>query len=57
MKIKKGFTLIELIVALLFFTLASASIAVFYASNSRRIISSERSARLEAVSGKVYETF
>ena len=57
MKIKKGFTLIELIVALLFFALASASIALFYASNSRRIISSEKSARLEAVSGKVYETF
>jgi prepilin-type N-terminal cleavage/methylation domain-containing protein len=57
MKIKKGFTLIELIVAILFFGLASASIGLFYASNSRRILDSERSARLEVAAGKAYETF
>jgi prepilin-type N-terminal cleavage/methylation domain-containing protein len=54
---KKGFTLIELIVAVLFFGLASASIAFFYAGNSKRIVDSEKSARMEVVAEKAYETF
>ncbi len=57
MKRKKGFSLIELIVALIFFGIASASIALFYASNSKRIIDSEKSARLEVVAEKAYEEF
>ncbi|MBN2543783.1 type II secretion system protein [bacterium] len=57
MKKDKGFTLIELIVAVLFFSIASASIALFYANNSRRIVDSERNARLEVAAEKAYETF
>ncbi len=53
---KRGFTLIELIVAILFFGIASASIGIFYASNSRRIVESEKSARMEVVSQRAYET-
>ncbi len=57
MKKNKGFTLIELIVAILFFSIASASIAVFYATNSNRVVTSERDARTEVAAQKVYETF
>jgi len=57
MKKRKGFTLVELIVAVLLFGIASASIAIFYASNSRRIIDSEKSARMEVAAGRAYETF
>jgi len=57
MKKKKGFTLIELIVSLLIFGLASAGIAVFYASNSKRIMHSEKSARMEVAAERVYEGF
>ena len=54
---RKGFTLIELIVAVLFFGIASASIAIFYAGNSRRVLDSERSARLEVAAERAYEGF
>jgi len=57
MKKDKGFTLIELIVAVLFFGIASASIALFYANNSKSIVDSEKTARLEVAAGKAYETF
>jgi prepilin-type N-terminal cleavage/methylation domain-containing protein len=57
MKKNKGFTLIELIVAILFFGVASASIAVFYATNSNRVVTSERDARTEVAAQKAYETF
>ena len=57
MKRNKGFTLIELIVAVLFFGVASASIAMFYANNSRKITDSEKKARMEVASQKAYETF
>jgi prepilin-type N-terminal cleavage/methylation domain-containing protein len=57
MKMKEGFTLIELIVALVFFGVASASIALFYANNSTRLARSEKTARLEVVAEKTYEEF
>lgn len=57
MKKNKGFTLIELIVAVLFFGVASASIAIFYANNSSRIVNSEKDARVEVVAEKTYEEF
>lgn len=57
MKKEKAFTLIELIVAVLFFGIASASIALFYANNSSRIINSEKTARLEVAAEKAYEEF
>jgi prepilin-type N-terminal cleavage/methylation domain-containing protein len=57
MKRKEGFTLIELLVAVLFFAIATTSIAMFYASNSRRILDSEKTARMEIVAERAYETF
>ena len=54
---RKGFTLIELIVAILFFCVASTSIAIFYAGNSSRVVDSEKSARMEVAAEKAYETF
>ncbi len=57
MKGKEGFTLIELIVAILFFGIASTSIALFYANNSRRIVDSEKNARMEVVAERAYEAF
>jgi prepilin-type N-terminal cleavage/methylation domain-containing protein len=57
MKRKRGFTLIELIVAVLFFGLASAGIALFYATNNNRIIQSEKSARMEVAVETAYEGF
>jgi len=53
---RRGFTLIELIVAILFFGIASASIGIFYANNSRRIVESEKSARMEVAAQRAYET-
>jgi prepilin-type N-terminal cleavage/methylation domain-containing protein len=54
---KRGFTLIELIVAVLFFGIASAGIAMFYANNSRKVIKSEKNARLEVAVERAYEEF
>lgn len=57
MKRRKGFTLIELMISVLFFGLASAGIAIFYATNNSRIIRSEKSARMEVAVETAYEEF
>lgn len=54
---KKGFTLVELIVSILIFSLAMTGIVMFSASNNRRIIRSEMRARLSVHGEKAFEDF
>ena len=54
---RKGFTLIELIVSILIFSIAMSGIVMFTASNNRRIIRSERRARLSVHGEKAFEAF
>lgn len=53
----KGFTLIELIVSILIFSIAMTGIVMFTASNNRRIIHSEERARLSVHGEKTFEGF
>lgn len=53
----KGFTLVELIVSILIFTIAMTGIVMFSASNNRRIIHSEKRARLSVHGEKAFEDF
>jgi prepilin-type N-terminal cleavage/methylation domain-containing protein len=54
---KRGFTLVELIVSILIFSLAMTGIVMFSASNNRRIIQSEKRARLSVHGEKSFEDF
>ena len=53
----KGFTFVELIVSILIFSLAMTGIVMFSASNNRRIIHSEKRARLSVHGEKAFEEF
>lgn len=51
----KGFTLIEVIVAMLVFSIAMTGIVLFTATNSRRVIKSERGAKMSVRTEAAFE--
>ncbi|MCK4225600.1 type II secretion system protein [candidate division WOR-3 bacterium] len=55
MKKKKGFTLIELIVSVLIFSIAMTGIVMFSAMNSRSVSQSEKKARMAVQAEKAFE--
>jgi len=55
MKKKKGFTLIELIVSILIFSIAMTGIVMFSAMNSRSVSQSEKKARMAVEGEKAFE--